>query len=251
MVVARAANLPAASDAEADMCSTTLELLVGFRLRSHGVVVEVPTSSQRLLAFLALNDRDIPRSYIAGILWIDASSDRAAGNLRSALWRLRLAGVHLVDAHGDCLRLTEGVQVDIRELEARARRLVDPACPSQDDDLDELPLCGELLPAWYDDWVVIERERQRQLHLHALEALCERLVAKGRLGQAVSAGLAAVNGEPLRESAHRALIKAHLAEGNPGEAIRQYRHYRALLRKELHLEPSAQLTGLMVGLGIE
>jgi len=226
-------------------------LLAGFRLESCGHAVELPTSSQRLLALLALSNRDMPRSYLAGCLWIDGPSDRAGGNLRSALWRLRLAGVHLVDTHAHCIRLAEAVHVDIRELEERARRLIDPTCSCQDDDLNDLPLCGELLPAWDDDWVLIERERQRQLQLHVLEALCERLVAKGRFAPAICAGLAAVNGEPLRESAHRVLIKAHLAEGNRGEAIRQYRHYRALLRKELDLEPSTHLTELMAGLGVE
>lgn len=251
MVVTQAAHLAVASNRDLDGCTTTLELLFGFRLQSCGICVDLPTTSQELLAFLALNPRDIPRAYLAGVLWIDASADRAGGNLRSALWRLRLSGVHLVDAHRDCLRLAEDVQVDIRELEARARRLIDPSCACRDDDLDELPFRGELLPAWDNDWVLIERERQRQLHLHALEALCERLVAKGRLGQAVSAGLAAVNGEPLRESANRALIKAHLAEGNSGEAIRQYQHYRVLLRKELNLEPSPQLKQLIGALGID
>ncbi len=64
------------------------------------------------------------------------------------------------------------------------------------------------------------------------------------------AGLAAVAGEPLRESAHRALISAYLAEGNPGEAVRQYRRYCAILHKELRLEPSAQMTALLSGLPV-
>ena len=58
-------------------------------------------------------------------------------------------------------------------------------------------------------------------------------------------GLAAVAGEPLRESAHRTLIRAHLAEGNPGEAVRQYHLYRRLLVGELALEPSAAIRGLV------
>ena len=93
--------------------------------------------------------------------------------------------------------------------------------------------------------MVLERERFRQLRLHALEALCRRLTQAGRFGAAVQAGLAAVAGEPLRESAHRTLIQAHLAEGNPGEAVRQYHLYRRLLAGEFAIEPSAAIRELV------
>src|SRR4029077_18810447 len=58
------------------------------------------------------------------------------------------------------------------------------------------------------------------------------------------AGLAAVAGEPLRESSHRAVIRAHLADGNVAEAVRQYRLCRRLLNDHLGLEPSDQTDGL-------
>jgi DNA-binding SARP family transcriptional activator len=69
--------------------------------------------------------------------------------------------------------------------------------------------------------VLVERERFRQLRLHALEALCRRLTGDGLHAEAVDAGIAAIAAEPLRESAHRALMSAHVAEGNRGEAMRQ------------------------------
>jgi DNA-binding SARP family transcriptional activator len=71
------------------------------------------------------------------------------------------------------------------------------------------------------------------------------LTAARRFQAAVEAGLAAVAGEPLRESAHGALIKAHLAEGNRGEAVRQYCVCRQLLRDHLGLEPSRQMENLV------
>ena len=94
---------------------------------------------------------------------------------------------------------------------------------------DGLLLSRDLLPDWYDDWVAVERERFRQLRVHALERLCDRLVEAERFGEAIEAGLAAMKSEPLRESAHRALVRAHLAEGNRSEALAQYRRFKALL----------------------
>jgi DNA-binding SARP family transcriptional activator len=49
----------------------------------------------------------------------------------------------------------------------------------------------------------------------------------------------------LRESAHRLIIKAHMAEGNPGEAMRQFQAYRSLLADELDLQPSDQILRLL------
>ena len=117
-------------------------------------------------------------------------------------------------------------------------------------DLDWTPLAAELLPDWYDEWVLIERERYRQVGLHALESLCRAADRETPFGRALETGLAAVAGEPLRESAHRALIKAHLAEGNVSEAIRQYRVYRELLRDQLSLDPSPAMEALVGGLTI-
>jgi hypothetical protein len=42
-----------------------------------------------------------------------------------------------------------------------------------------------------------------------------------------------------------AASSAHLAEGNPGEAPRQYRRYRRLLKDELAIEPSAAIRSLV------
>jgi len=105
-------------------------------------------------------------------------------------------------------------------------------------EVNEESLSADLLPDWSEDWVLMERERYHQLRLRALEALCRRLSAKGRFGQAVQAGLAAVSGEPLRESARRALIEAHLAERNLAAALREYEAFGQLLQSELGIGPS-------------
>jgi DNA-binding SARP family transcriptional activator len=105
----------------------------------------------------------------------------------------------------------------------------------------------ELLPGWYDDWVIFERERFRQLRLHALEAMARRWSGQGRHAEAVDAAQAAIAVEPLRESAHRVLIEVHLDEGNPSEARRQFELYAAVVRRELAATPSDSLRALAYG----
>jgi DNA-binding SARP family transcriptional activator len=79
--------------------------------------------------------------------------------------------------------------------------------------------------------------------------MAAHLTRKGRWAEAVIAALAAIRAEPLRESAHGALIKVFLAEGNQMEALEGFNRYRAMLMTELGIEPTAQLTGLVSSLG--
>lgn len=221
-----------------------LWLLDAFALEIDGEAVDLQHGTQRLLAFLALRPHALGRSFMAGSLWLDATDDRAAANLRSALWRLRHRdGSIIVTAHGT-LRLNPAVWVDVREAIEVARRWLGGQATARDASALGL-LQAELLPDWYDEWVVGERERFRQLRLHALEAMAERLIEMGRVGDALLAALAATTDDPLRESAQRALIKAHLAEGNTGEAVRQLRRCEQLFERELGIRPSSRLTDLL------
>lgn len=223
-----------------------LRLLDGFELQVDGRPVQAPAAAQHLVAFLALHPRPLTRAYVAGSLWLDKSDDRASSNLRSALWRTHGFGERLIRASRTHLQLAADMYVDVAEVDAVARRMLvdrpDPPAGRPATLADSRLFRGELLPDWYDEWVVIERERLRQVCLHALEQLSTAWLRRGRIALAVDAGVAAVAAEPLRESAHQVLIDAHLAAGNAAEAIRQYGHYRRLLREALQLEPSAGLT---------
>jgi DNA-binding SARP family transcriptional activator len=233
-----------------DVGGIDLGLLHGFRVIHQGVPVGLPRGAQRVLAFLALRDRPVLRASVAGTLWQDTTERRAGASLRSALWRLNRPGLQLVDATVTSLRLPPHVRVDLRRIEELAHGLLDRRVRCEDIEHPVQSLSGDFLPDWPDDWVLIERERFRQLRLHALEALCELLTEAGRFGQAVDAGLAAVAGEPLRESAHRVLIQAYLAEGNRGEALRQYELYRKLAESELGAAPSPRLRALLAEDGV-
>lgn len=209
----------------------------------------MPLSAQRVVAFLALHERPLHRVHVAGSLWLDTSEERANASLRTALWRLRRPGRALVEATASHIGLGQSVAVDVRETADCAHRVLD-SCNHGRSDLSRLCCAGELLPDWYDDWVLIERERFRQLRLHALEALCAELAEAGDYPGATEAGLAAVAAEPLRESAHRLLMEAHLREGNLGEALRQYELYRRLLLEHLGLQPSPRMRDLVKAVAI-
>jgi DNA-binding SARP family transcriptional activator len=180
------------------------------------------------------------------MLWLDSTQDRAAGSLRSALFKLRQAAAcELVEAPRGRLQLAVPVVVDAREAIAWAHRVLDPSTEVGDLHVNGLALAGEILPDWYDDWVALERERFRELRVHALEELCARLTSAERFGEAMEAGRAAIKGEPLRESAHRAVMSVHLAEGNRAEALEVYRRFRDRLQHDLGLAPSERMDELL------
>jgi DNA-binding SARP family transcriptional activator len=212
--------------------------------------VPLPMNAQRLVSFLALHNQPLLRTFVGGSLWGESTDDKAGGSLRSALWRLRGATYPMVAITSDHIELSPMVAVDLHEGQALAHRVLDPTQDLDDvEKVNEEVLSADLLPDWTEDWVLLERESYHQLRLRALEALCQRLSQKGRFGQAVQAGLAAVSGEPLRESARLALIEAHLAESNVDAALREYESFRKLLEKELGLQPSEEMRAVVGELG--
>ena len=229
-----------------------ISLLGGFKLEDDGPTMILPEGSQRLLAFLALKGRLIRRQAAAGTLWPVATEDHAFSSLRSALARLHEGARAAVEATARDLGLAGDVTVDLWDSRELARQLLAPeGSPSAGDPgAEAIPaLSGELLPDWYDEWVLIEAEDWRQLRLHALEALADQLAARGKYGDAAAAALAAVRAEPLRESPRAALIRVHIAEGNPSEALREFARFGELLKLELGVEPTERLRALVADLG--
>lgn len=217
-----------------------------FRLTTGPTSLTLPTSATRVVAFLALHPASHQRSHVAGQLWPDVTEQRARANLRNAVWKANTAVTGLVKGDTETVRLREDVDVDIVRLRATARDLIDRS-DAIDVSLSPDAFADELLLGWDDDWALFERERFKQLCLHALEILSLLCLDAGAPAAAIDAALLAVRLEPLRESAHRAISRAHLAETNAAQARRQFETYRQLLHHELGLSPSAdyhRLVGL-------
>jgi DNA-binding SARP family transcriptional activator len=232
--------------------SPHVTLLNGFAVRLGGTepcshLAHLPHAVQRLVAHLCLTRTPV-RNAIAGNLWPDVPEAQAHGSLRSALWRLHKVAPGLVDTSDSGLCLAGDVRVDVRELSDWARRTMVAGSRVEDVPVPEAALAGDLLPGWYDDWVLLERERLRQLRLHALELVAIRLADTGRNGEALQAALAAVRAEPLRESAQRTLVRVHIAGGNVVEALQAYEAFRALLERDLGVLPTEIMTALVRGL---
>jgi DNA-binding SARP family transcriptional activator len=232
--------------ADASLCDGTVKLFLlgGFELRAGPRPVELPFRVQRLAAFLALANRRLHRAYVSGRLWLDATQEQAYGSLRAALWEARRFATPLVEATSTHVALSPFVLVDAHELSACADRLLDERA-SRWDDVRYLARAGnELLPDWYEDWVVEQRDQLRERRALALEAAAARLIREQRYTQASSAALAAITADPVRESAYELLICSYLATGNVAGARRQFAVLEARLRG-IGLRPTCRLKDLM------
>jgi DNA-binding SARP family transcriptional activator len=223
----------------------TLELrLFGcWHLSAPTGVVELGGREQRLVALLALRGQK-PRSQIAGTLWPDTTDERALTSLRSAVLRVRRSASGLLELSHSTLALAPDVRIDVQEVVRWAAETAGQ--PTGHDRWWVNVLRGaDLLPGWYEDWVVFERERLQLLRLAALESVALHALEGGDHDTALTAALEAVAIEPLRESAHSLVIRAHLVAGNHSDAVLAYRVYCRQLRQGLSLAPSREIEGLL------
>jgi DNA-binding SARP family transcriptional activator len=211
-----------------------LFLFDGFVLHEDDQHVTLPPQAQRLIAFVTLR-RTVRRDEVRCALWPDISDEHASARLRTTLWRLRGPGRGVLMATNGQLALAENIDVDVRNWTALALQVIDQPSTVAALDLSALRQCGDLL----------ERERARQLQLHALEIVADQLIGLGRLAAALEFATRALQMEQLRESAHRLVIRVHLAEGNVCEARRQFERCRRTLHNELGVRPSDQLRDLI------
>jgi len=241
----------AVADAEvpssAESPRVELSVLGAFDLRLDGESVDISPGSQRLLVFLALRDRVIARSALAGTMWPDVTEGRAGDSLRSAIARLEVPARSCLRSSPTGLRLSSAVAIDLRDAQSLAHRLLN-SDSVRDTDVSSASITvldRALLPDWYDDWVLSESEDWRHLRLNALEALARRLLESRLLGEAAAAARAAARIDPLREGPQAALIRVQLAMGDQSAALDVLDRYAAILHAAVGLAPTRQLAELV------
>jgi DNA-binding SARP family transcriptional activator len=225
-----------------------LGLLGHWHLTGDSRAVDVGTRQQRCIAALALRG---PRSRanLASLLWPDSSEAHASGSLRTCLFEISHRLPALVRSRAGVIELDDvDVDVDVvNELLHEIESTQDAVGAAEA--VDTLT-AAELLPGWYDDWVVFEQERLTYRRLAALDALADAALGRGDGDHAVRAAEAAVVIEPLRESSHLLLMRGHLLVGNRIAAFRAYEQLRDRLDRELGIAPSWEFADVLA-LGTE
>lgn len=99
---------------------------------------------------------------------------------------------------------------------------------------------GDLLVGWVDEWVLVERERLRELQLIALRRLVAHHSAQGGYAIALPLARQALGLDAMAEALHRDLIAVLYQAGDRAAALVEYDRLRALLSDELGVQPMAE-----------
>src|SRR5947207_1402495 len=235
---------------ESAMTQLSIGLLGGFcaRLGPGQPLTIRRNKAPALLAYLALRPALAhSRESLAGLLWSGTTDEHARHNLRQTLFALRRAveiGPTPFRLEGETVALpSEAIAVDVAAFER---------CVQQGtrDTLHEAVTLyrGELLEGFsldeapFDDWVAGERQRLRELAMGGLDRLLALNVAAGAVEQSVATGVRLLALDPLRESAHRALMELYARQGRRTAALRQYQVCVEALRRELGVGPEPATT---------
>lgn len=235
------------------MADLKLTLLGGFEARrATGDVVLLPGQKDRaLLAYLAIARGDShSRERLAGLLWSERGDQQARDSLKHALLRLR-RGVGAGD--GGPLRADRqsialeriGVDIDVLTFERLARKntidaLVQATSIYRGELLDGLAVHD---PA-FEDWLLLERQRLRQLFERALASLMSQALAAGERAPAAEAARRLLSSDPLSEAAYRTLMQVHVDEGQTAQALKLYDGLWDRLHRELGVRPEPATVAL-------
>lgn len=221
-------------------------LLGQFKLVVNERQLELPSRpAQSLLAYLALNAGITQRrERLASLLWPDANESSARGYLRQALWHVRKALGSEPLNWEDYLQISNiSITFDTRsDYWLDAQLLLGAVDDHPVEEMIEVVRFyrGELLPGFYDEWVVQERERLLAAYQQRMNILMEHLLEMEEWEQVLEWGEHWIRCGYSPEPAFRALMRAHAGMGNPGMVTATYQRCEQALERELAVEPSPE-----------
>lgn len=229
-----------------------IRVLGQFHVENNGQAIEIPSRpAQSLLAYLVLNAGvSHRREKLAGLLWPDATEANARSYLRMALWRIRKS---FTEGKVDWQAYLEINDISVT-FEKNSAHWLDADIvlerkPPEDWSVDQLVegvsvYLGELLPGFYDEWTILERERLRASLDHKMRLLLDRLIQEQKWDAVLDWSESWIALGHVPEPAYRALMIAQAGLGDLSSASAVYHRYTNVLHQELGVEPSEQMRDL-------
>jgi DNA-binding SARP family transcriptional activator len=233
------------------MVALKLRLLGGFEIRlASGAAISLSTKkAQALVAYLAVRPgQSYRRDQIAALLWGEKGDDQARDGLRHALVHLRralaAADRPALVIEGQTLALG-AADVDVVSFERDiAEGTPDALARAADLYRGDLLQGFSLNEPVFEEWLVAERERLREIALDALARLLAHQMDGANSERAIRTALRLLALDPLQEPVHRSLMRLYVRQGRRGAALKQYQLCVNTLQRELGTAPEAETRAL-------
>ena len=225
-----------------------VRLIGGFDIQCDGKVISIPSrAAQSLFAYLILTaGTSHRREKLAGMLWPDESEQIARAYLRNELWRVRKALPRTANVE---YLIADNLTVGLNQSSAYWLDVAELKSVSDTGSAQELIQAlsnyrGELLPGFYEEWIVLEREHLQVLFEKKMACLLELLEKEQRWGDILEWAEHWISLAQAPEEAYRALMLAYEALGDHSKVASTYDKCKQALR-QLELEPSEETRALV------
>jgi DNA-binding SARP family transcriptional activator len=222
-----------------------VKLLGQFEVRLDGIAIDIPSrTAQSLLAYLISNPGiSFRREQLAGVLWPDSTEANSKGYLRNAIWRIRKTLKDISSDNSDYI-LSNKINITFNHklpFWVDTQALEKSKGQSAQELLEETSLYhGELLPGFYEDWVVLERERLRTVFDRKMHRLLQFLIDEKSWEQVIEQAERWISLGETPEPAYRALMIAYASLGDKGKALTTFMRCLDALEHELGVGPTEE-----------
>jgi DNA-binding SARP family transcriptional activator len=247
------------------------------RLAGEPVTGFYSAKSQALLFYLAVTGQSHTRPALAGLLWADLPETDALMNLRQVLTNLRkLVGDHLtITRQTVAFNRASDYWLDVAVFQAGVEGVYQPSPPpfaslrspppswerglggeGMSPEVERLRQAvdlyqGDFLAGFYvrdapvfEEWLLAQQARLRELALDALQKLTAYFARRGDYGNGIATTRRLLELEPWHEEAHRRLMRLLARSGQRSTALAQFQTCRQVLAEELGVEPSVETLAL-------
>jgi DNA-binding SARP family transcriptional activator len=226
---------------------------------THGQAAPQRPPTQKVLSLLGylIAQHDVPqgRDKLVDLLWPDVLPRQGRRMLSDTLWRARRlltppgaddTAVLIIAGDTVTFRPDADTWVDVIAFEC--------SLPAPTEAADERQIAtmrsaialyrGDFLEDCYDDWALYERERLRERYLGVSRQLLSHYFAARAYDAGLQMALQLVRADPLREDAHRDLMRLYYLLGREADALRAYEQCCKVLDQELGVEPDPETLSL-------
>lgn len=221
--------------------------------------------SKYMFAYLALHaGKDVPDEKLMDLFWPDVEPEKARQSLYAALSHMRKAMEAVVPGETDRVVLARKgfyrfnadrpffldvsefeKQVEVGNARWREGRQEEAVVAYQKaESLYE----GEFLEGYYGDWAVYQRDEYQMRYSEILERLMSYFFAKERFEVSSDYAQRLLKIDNCHQEAHLCLMRAYLAQGKPEQAVRQFQTCKQVMKDELNLAPSPEMSELYLAI---